>query len=727
MISLRDPAFEFRPTYGAEDDRLRGFFVPALERSVRYDRATGYFTSSALVSVARGLVAFLRNGGRMRLLAGAQLTAEDVRALEGGHPLEDVLVRQLLQDDPGTGASLVARRRLEVLAWMVREGRLEARIAVRLDANGCPMPGHAVQPYFHKKSAVFYDDVGNQVAIVGSNNESAMGWDESGNAEEFHVFRSWREETWRDHGQAVVDRFESEWNGNLQQWRVVQLPDAVRDHLIKRVTFPGEPPYETEDDLASEGPPPMGKGVKDGGDAVPERISPDAQALMDLLELPRREGGTGVGIVTAPVDPWPHQRRIAHRVTSTFPRSYVFADEVGMGKTIEAGLVFRELLLSGKAERILILVPASVIKQWQEELWEKVLLRVPRLDGNAFWHRAGGVDEPAIPERAGIPWNSFPVLLASSHLARTRKRRQQVIDAGPWDVVFVDEAHHARRRGSKPDASPNALLSLLRAMKAAESWKALYLASATPMQMHAHEAWDLLELLGLTERWGSSAEAFTNYFAQLREDGSGRDWTFLQQMLSDHLSDPANFAPSTLYQQVRDCVRSGLRSKRILQLHERPVSNTILAQLPSDERAALDTWLRENTPMRRRVFRTTRTTLHEYKRTGLLDPETVIPERHVKDRFIDMNRDEAELYERIEEYIGRYYNRYKNAGGAQRALGFIMTVYRRRLTSSFEAITRSLRKRREALARDDASLDMLLDEDDVAAADTGGMFDLDEL
>lgn len=729
MAGLNDPGFPFAPSYGPEDDRLSGFFVPALARSVRYDRATGYFSSRALVSVARGLVGFLRNGGQMRLLAGAQLSDEDVAAMDGGRALEDVLVRQLLQD-PVEGASLVARRRFEVLAWMVREGRLDVKIAVRMDSQGCPLTAPASAAYYHKKSAVFCDADENRVALIGSNNESAMGWEEEGNAEEFHVFRSWRPEPWKDHGEAIVDAFEKEWNGGLQHWRVLPLPEAVREHLIQRVTFEGDPPFESEDDLVRE--PPRGTRLNvEHEDGASSLVDPGArERLVRLREAPRIGGGTGIGIVTAPVTPFPHQQRIAYQVTRTFPRSYLFADEVGMGKTIEAGLVFRELLLSGNAERILILVPASVIKQWQEELWEKFLLRVPRLEKNSYYYREGGVDEVAIPAAAGDnPWNAFPVLLATSHLARTRKRRDQVIAAGPWDVVFVDEAHHARRRGSKADATPNALLTLLRSMKAGAAWKALYLASATPMQMYAHEAWDLLELLGLTERWGKSAEEFTTYFAQLRESGAGRDWSFLRAMLADHLSEPANETPPAVHRRVRDLVTSSLRAKRITQLHEHPISSSTLAQLSSEERTAIDYWLRENTPMRRRVFRTTRTTLHEYMSMGLLDPTTVIPERRVTDRFIDLNPVEADLYNRIEEYIGRYYNHYKSAGGAQRALGFIMTVYRRRLTSSFQAITRSLRKRRTVLQDDGATLDQLLDEDDVGifANEERGMFDLEEL
>ena len=63
----------------------------------------------------------------------------------------------------------------------------------------------------------------------------------------------------------------------------------------------------------------------------------------------------------------------------------MLCDEVGLGKTIEAGVALRQLIISGVAKRVLILVPKSVLVQWQEELYEKFALNIPRYDGSAFW------------------------------------------------------------------------------------------------------------------------------------------------------------------------------------------------------------------------------------------------------------------------------------------------------------------------------------------------------
>jgi hypothetical protein len=486
---------------------------------------------------------------------------------------------------------------------------------------------------------------------------------------------------------------------------VVDLPTAVSDELIKRVHHAAPPPPEDPEERVAE--------IDDAADAT---------RLAFVAAAPRIAGGTGVGFATAAVNPWPHQLAIARQAVDTFPRSYLLADQVGLGKTIEAGLILRELLVSGRANTALLLVPASVIRQWQEELDEKFALTIPRYDSGRFTIRRAGVDED-LPDPGGNPWSAFPVLLASSHLARRRNRREEIISAGPWDIVLVDEAHHARRSGSKATDSPNTLMALLGTMALNRSWKALYLASATPMQMNPHEAWDLLDLLGLTPRWGESAETFTRYYSELRENPEARQWEFLRRMSEDYFSDAA--PDPVLTTQVKS--ELGLAgSKPIRDFHHNGLSSEARSNLDQRTFTFLDEWLRRHTPMRERVFRTTRTTLRHYKEDGLLDAAAVIPIRHVKDRFIDFSAEEAALYDRIEAYISKYYDAYMSGPGINKPLGFIMTIYRRRLTSSFLAIQRSLERRRNVLVGN-AAASGLLDADDIVALESTALFDVANL
>lgn len=685
--------------YSASDDALGQFYIPVLKEAIAYDRVTGYYRSTSLVVAAAGISRFLANGGRMRIIAGAELAEEDYRALDEGLSLEEVVGRRLLRD-PIAGEDIVAKRRLETLGYLVKHERLEIKIGVPLDASGRPLRRNESNRYFHTKFGVLTDQDGTEVAFIGSDNESAAGWRD--NHESFTVAKSWMPEVWSEQGGPIKKRFAALWDAQPDpHWAVLPLPEAVAQHLIAFAKAEPPPPVDPAEDL-------------EPGSAA----EPDAR-LRFVVAAPRIAGGTEVGFATAGVSPWPHQESIARRVVESYPRSYLLADEVGLGKTIEIGLIIRELLVSGRAERILLLVPASVLKQWQEELAEKFALRVPRLDRGGFFD----VDDQEVEGSPGNPWRSFPVLLASSHLARRRSRRDEVLAAGPWDVVFVDEAHHAGRAGSKAKGTPNTLLRLLQDMKAHGSWGALYLASATPMQMHAHEAWDLLELLGLPGHWGQDAGPFVHYYEELREGFLDREWPFLRKMSADHFSDPQVRPAAEIDRQVRhDLGLAG--SWFVREFAKQGLSPEAASELGTEQRAWLDEWLRANTPMRERVFRTTRGLLRRYVEEGVLPADTTIPKRRVADHFIPMRPDEAALYERIETYIAHYYDAYMSGDKAQKPLGFIMTVYRRRLTSSFLAIELSLKRRLSALIQDGQAAD-LLTPDDVAALEGSTAFDPD--
>lgn len=692
---------KIRSEYSPDDEPFETFYVPLLSRAVSYDRAVGYWSAAELQLAAQGTAHFLANGGRMRLIVGAQLIQKDVDAVLNGTPLADVVAARLLADPDLEGKRIIDRDHLSVLAWMVATDRLEIRVGVPRDKDGNLLTHKESGRYFHTKYGVFTDRYGNKVAFSGSNNSSVTAWVK--NHETFDVFPSWNEPIWEWSGVRKVQDFEKHWSANPDMgWAVIDLPQAVRKHLIEHA--PVAPPLPT---LVPPKPQPKAEEPEQ-----PEETDFDVDAawaeLVDLAAAPTRSPWTGVS--TAWAKPLPHQAELINRVVSTYPRGYLFADEVGLGKTVEAGMVLRELFTRGLAKKALLLVPASVMKQWQEELHEKMNLDVARFDKGGFVDR---FDQPLRYDPKSNPWSAFPIVLASSHLARRRAKRAEIMNAGGWDVVLVDEAHHARRKGSKPTDTPNSLLALLQELKDREMWRALYLASATPMQMNAHEAWDLIELLGLKGKWGESAHFFTQYFTYLNDPPKNRGWRMLCQMLGDYFADPQADYDHELSEQIERPEPEGLGwagAHTVLHLQDNEPSADMRAQFPNDTSDWMTKWLRRHNPMRDRVFRNTRKTMREYQAAGIIPPEVVIPDRKVDDQFVALAPNERVLYERIEEYIRRHYNAYK-ADQANQALGFIMTVYRRRLTSSFEAIKRSLRRRLDVLEQG-KSLNELLASDD---------------
>src|SRR5262249_771557 len=226
MPGLRDIPFQI--SYGPGDDRLNSFFIPALAASVRYDRAAGYFSSSMLAGAAAGVVQLIANGGKMRLLCGADLSEDDVAAIRAGHEqLAEVVakrmkVRLALPEDD------YVKNRVQALAWLVGTGQLQIQVVLPRGAHRPPLPRPVAQPYYHPKEGIFTDGAGDQVAFSGSVNESATAL--VGNYESFLVVTSWQTQAYVA---AIQTRFEKLWAGKDRDWIALPIPEAARLELLK--------------------------------------------------------------------------------------------------------------------------------------------------------------------------------------------------------------------------------------------------------------------------------------------------------------------------------------------------------------------------------------------------------------------------------------------------------------------------------------------------------------
>ncbi len=670
-MTLRSRSFQL--SYGPTEDRLHDFYIPALSASVRYDRMTGYFSSHALAIAAAGIAHLIANGGEMRLLVGAQLSLQDVAAIREGHDLRDVVAVQLESalPDPASLTDQLLRDRLAALAWMVSTGALTIRVVLPKGPDGLPRPAPESRDYFHPKEGIFTDAQGDQVVFSGSINESENAWEY--HYEQFMVFTSWGP------GQAwlteTVGRFERLWEHREPDWISIPVPEAARQRLLRYTptTAPTRDPLEREERKVREPVPPVL--------LQPERKREQILARF-LQDAPRLVGTAGLGTATCNVLPWPHQQSVVHDVQQSYPSRYLLADEVGLGKTIEAGLVLRQLWLSGIVQRALILAPKSVLRQWQEELYEKFALNVPIYDGTIFYD----IDKKELVPETDNPWDSVEMALASSQLVKRQDRQETLIAARPWDLVLVDEAHHARRKDflDLRRYRPNRLLELLNKLQLRT--RGLILMTATPMQVHPIEVWDLLNLLGLSGDWGVDGRHYLHFYEELLEPIDQTDWSTVFRMV----------------RQERD-LRGGELDPRIVEIGQElgPVDWERVCKLVDDPRPASTmkklspaaqgvavTLAKEHTPLKRLVFRNTRDLLREYVRHGML--EESVPDRDPQPEWIKMQPEERALYDRIEEYITQFYRKYEEE---RKGLGFVMTVYRRRLTSSFYAIQRSLERR----------------------------------
>lgn len=176
------------------------------------------------------------------------------------------------------------------------------------------------------------------------------------------------------------------------------------------------------------------------------------------------------GYLGGRIDLIPHQFYILDEVSNRQIPRILLADEVGLGKTIEACLILQRLLSTGRAKRALILVPESLVHQWFVELLRRFNLWFTIFDEGRCL-----ACEESEPEKN--PFSSAQLGLASvSFLSGNETRREQVVEAG-WDMVIVDEAHHLAWAPSDPSPEYELVEQLARKSPG------LLLLTATPTQL----------------------------------------------------------------------------------------------------------------------------------------------------------------------------------------------------------------------------------------------------
>jgi SNF2 family DNA or RNA helicase len=293
-------------------------------------------------------------------------------------------------------------------------------------------------------------------------------------------------------------------------------------------------------------------------------IDPTASALVDqAVAVLRRPGfDTLLSLPQLAFEPFDYQRDTASTVLRRMRGRAILADEVGLGKTIEASLILSELRLRGLADRTLVLTPAGLVEQWRDELERKFGLPTAILTG-----RSG------VPDRCG----SGPVLLASLAAAR-RDPLKSELTRGGWDLVVADEAHRLRSVHS----ASGKLIRML-------TTRFLLLLTATPVENRLQDLYEMISLVapGLL---GTPAQFRTRYAT------TGEDVT-----------SPRNL--DDLRARTRQVMVRHRRSEVALRLPQR-LAETVLVPPDADERAIysevverIRVYAREATPARRMALR----------------------------------------------------------------------------------------------------------------------------
>ncbi len=725
----------YESRFGAET-LLETFYRPFLASVSQYDRLAGYLSLRSLAVALEGVDSLLETDGHVRVIAGG-----DLQAGERGAFFPDA-------DDP---LSPWVESQLAVVATLLDRGDLEIRVATPRGGDGL----------FHPKLGIGEDPDGNCVSFEGSVNETLPAWRH--NYERFKLHRSWVDEEakyvdadratfdrlWRDdHDSVDVHDLDAAARENLLDW-TGDNDDAVRDHVERvrsqspRATLPptdvagvvstaGRTPggLHLAEDIATVDPWPHQRTVSDTAVSVyPNNLLfCDEVGLGKTIEVGltlsrlRLTGAVSTALLLVPaglIQQW--QTELLER----FGLHAYYYDHAYDGDYLVGPF--------GDADSHRIRVDGDrTATEWTETPIGRFVTERPEPSivlqswhtarrGENQRHVAPSDDASTASDRSSADYSS------ADHSSA---------DNTPWDLVVVDEAHNARK--------DTQLYDLLTRVN--EATNCLYALTATPMQLEIAELYNLLRLCDLPSVW-DDRDQFARFFetrmaletaldevdeTDYSTDADGRRQVVeavheetdaadddetrqrLEQfarMLSAHVESYDGY-DDHVAGLIDDLDASGLSQRRAVEKllgQRRVLGRTDPGDLlfdcgPPEWRALVDAseWA---TPVQSRIFRNTRRVLDACVELDYLD-ETV-PTRSVETTRIELG-DAEPLYERIEEYIDNTYEASQRAltGKERLALGFVMTTYRQRLTSSLHAITESLQRRVRKLDEEVAKLDV---------------------
>jgi SNF2 family DNA or RNA helicase len=359
----------------------------------------------------------------------------------------------------------------------------------------------------------------------------------------------------------------------------------------------------------------------------------------------------------------PHQINVAHRLSEEFFPRMLLADEVGLGKTIEAGIYIKEMMARNLAERILIIAPASLINQWAWEMENKFNIKFEIYDGKKVkkLQKKGDIKNPRLLHN---PFFYDNLIICSLQFARNPKYIE-LLSQISWDIVVFDEAHHLRRYlQNKQTGNYRETLNYALAKNLSQTTESLLLLTATPLQLHSFELYSLIELI--------HPEAFESFsdFEHFR-----KDMPFINLLIRNinNLHKLNKFEVKNTIKLLKDLdyISQNLNIQDFLnKIQNKSYKYQLMDKIEQDH--TLSNFLIRN--RKKNVF-----------------SDDYINERIVKTILVEPTEEELETYKEIRLYLAKIYNLSMTENNA--GLGFVITTLQKLLTSSKYAILRSIKRR----------------------------------
>lgn len=407
---LRD--IKYKPSYSkAFDDIASEFYLPTMREANRYDRATGYFSSSIYLLCWSSLKDFINRGGVIRLLCSPYLSEADQQAIDEGKESfssaseeQERLFKEF--QDIFSKDELSAPER--VLACLISSGKIEIKIAVgKEDPNRL----------FHDKVGVFFsgDDA---VAFRGSINETFKGLSDDGNFESFDVFTNWGQGNDKERTDGIISEFERIWDNKAEKIRALEIPQSIKT-LVRKHAISGKAWEESVDEVVVS----LSNAKKWAADKSPKGKKP-REHQWKALDNWAKQGYRGI-----------------------------FEHATGSGKTYTAICAIKKEI--DAFHPVLVLVPSvGLLNQWRTEIEANIhdeeIHYLLCGDGNNDWRNNNALRTWTRPNSS-----RKRIIIATMDTASSFEFRSRIVQS-PELLVVGDEVHRMGSAGNQEFFSVNA-------------------------------------------------------------------------------------------------------------------------------------------------------------------------------------------------------------------------------------------------------------------------------
>ena len=205
------------------DDPVKDFFIPILSQSILYQRAVGFFSSTALIEISKGICSLIKNSGTIQMIASPHLSEDDIKAMKKGYDLREEIVKKAVLRSLSAATNYFEEERLNLLANLIADNKLDIKIAITDDTD--------IYGMYHEKMGIFSDNDGNKIAFSGSMNESTNAF--NANYEAIDVFCNWISSEENERVEAKEKAFSRIWSNIEKNITIINFPE-LSDEIINK-------------------------------------------------------------------------------------------------------------------------------------------------------------------------------------------------------------------------------------------------------------------------------------------------------------------------------------------------------------------------------------------------------------------------------------------------------------------------------------------------------------